>query len=118
MTENNNTVPEILSVRTENDKVTLELYVSEQLSYFSGHFPGAPILPGVVQLDWAVKYACEYLHMPTNVVHQVEVLKYQMVIKPDSKIELVLEQKSASKFTFALLSQSGTHASGRVIVKD
>ncbi|MDZ7668576.1 MAG: hypothetical protein U5Q16_03845 [Gammaproteobacteria bacterium] len=33
------------------------LYVHPAIRWFGGHFPGRPLLPGVVQVDWAVRYA-------------------------------------------------------------
>jgi 3-hydroxymyristoyl/3-hydroxydecanoyl-(acyl carrier protein) dehydratase len=35
---------------------TYRLRVPPTLEHFRGHFPGFPILPGVVQLDWAVRF--------------------------------------------------------------
>jgi len=55
------TDPEIRAVTTLVDSVELHLEVSPRLTYFEGHFPTYPILPGVVQIDWAVRLADRYL---------------------------------------------------------
>jgi len=41
--------------RAAPDGLELDLRVPPDLEYFAGHFPGIPILPGVVQIDWSVR---------------------------------------------------------------
>jgi len=95
--------------------VTLSLTVPEDLLYFDGHFPGSPILPGVVQLDWAIARGRHYFDMPP-VFRDIAMLKFQQVITPGATVELELAWDSAkSSLQFKYLSQAGQHASGRVI---
>jgi 3-hydroxymyristoyl/3-hydroxydecanoyl-(acyl carrier protein) dehydratase len=37
-----------------------ELLVPHDLRIFHGHFPSAPIVPGVTQIGWVVKLACQH----------------------------------------------------------
>lgn len=41
----------------------LQLHMPQDLIYFEGHFPGFQILPGVVQLDWAIHFACKLFNI-------------------------------------------------------
>jgi hypothetical protein len=84
------------------------------LAVFEGHFPDAAILPGVVQLAWAVDAAREVfgLHAP---VRRVEVLKFQQVVRPGTRLRLTLRWDIAKKkVQFCYESGAGTHGSGRL----
>lgn len=105
----------MLNVTKDEDTVTLLLNVTENISYFQGHFPDAPILAGVVQLDWAVNYAREHFVLTSAEVEEVQVLKFQNVIVPNSLITLRLIQKSPTKVVFEYESDKGSHASGRIV---
>ncbi len=109
------TEPQILNVSQSAEEVVLTLYLPPDLDYFRGHFPGAPILAGVVQLDWAVKYARQYLSIQGD-VKDIEVLKFQVVMTPELELTLTLTKKKDDKFSFSYHSHKGQHASGRVVI--
>jgi 3-hydroxymyristoyl/3-hydroxydecanoyl-(acyl carrier protein) dehydratase len=44
------------------DTASALLLVHPRLPCLAGHFPGAPILPGIVQIFWALQLAEEALH--------------------------------------------------------
>lgn len=115
MSELNHLLPDLVKVNTVGDETELTLYISAEIDYFKGHFPQAPVLPGVAQLDWAVHFASQYLTLSSHVVQNVEVLKFQVVIQPELEVKLILTQKSGNKFTFKYVSEKGTHASGRIV---
>jgi len=108
---------EVTSVEHGENSVTLGLYIPPTLDYFNGHFPQAPILAGVVQLDWAVKYAREYLALGAVSVKNIEALKFKVVMTPGLSLTLELCRKSDSKFTFSYQSVRGLHAVGRVVIQ-
>ena len=37
----------------------IEFILPQNLFYFKGHFQGRPVLPGFVQISWAIHYAQE-----------------------------------------------------------
>ncbi len=108
------THPDIVGVDEQAHEVLLTLSLAPQLDYFKGHFPDAPILAGVVQLDWAIHYGRKYFGYQ-NAVENVEVLKFQVVMTPGLEVTLALEKKSEHKFTFRYYSHKGQHASGRIV---
>lgn len=97
----------------------LTLFVSEKLCYFAGHFPSFPILPGVVQVDWAVAFARDYLAMQSPVT-QVERLKFTHPIQPNKRVLLSLAlsaDNSCVNFRFHApdLQPPVTYSQGRLV---
>ncbi|HEX8954801.1 MAG TPA: AMP-binding protein [Burkholderiaceae bacterium] len=92
-----------------------EAEVPEDLLYFDGHFPGTPVLPGVVQLDWAMNLGRKTFALPPY-FHGINALKFQHMIQPGARITLELThdpQKQTLQFRY--VSASGQHASGRAV---
>ena len=110
-------LPEILHEHSEGDSITLTMKLPADLVYFNGHFPNAPILPGVVQLHWAVEFVRQKFALPDIEVKDVEVLKFKVVIIPEQQLVLSLTRKSLNKFVFSYQSGKGLHASGRLVVE-
>jgi 3-hydroxymyristoyl/3-hydroxydecanoyl-(acyl carrier protein) dehydratase len=94
--------------------VELDLYLPASLRYFRGHFPGLPILPGVVQLHWAILYARERLGVRGE-FKGLRALKFMKPIQPDRRIALRLEPFPGG-FDFTYHSEAGKHAGGRVLL--
>jgi acyl-coenzyme A synthetase/AMP-(fatty) acid ligase/3-hydroxymyristoyl/3-hydroxydecanoyl-(acyl carrier protein) dehydratase len=99
---------------------TLELVADENLAAFDGHFPGAPVLPGVAQLDWALKLGREAFAGAAAGIDtapaRIEQLKFQALVRPGTRLTLQLDWKAdAHALTFRYTSAGGTHASGRFV---
>lgn len=107
--------PEVLAENMDESQVALQLLIPKDLDYFNGHFPNAPILAGVVQLHWAVEYAKKYFSLTELDIQNIEVLKFQVVIIPEQKINLTLTRKPSNKVLFSYASGKGQHASGRIV---
>lgn len=99
----------------EGQRAVFELTAPRDLFYFDGHFPDVPILPGVVQIDWAISYGRKCFDLPP-VFLGIHALKFQQPIYPEQpvKLELIHEQ-SKSCLSFILSSQAGQHGIGRIL---
>ncbi|MGS0744072.1 ApeI family dehydratase, partial [Glaciimonas sp. GG7] len=105
----------VLEINRAQSRVVLELTVPRALLYFKGHFEAAPILPGVVQVDWAIAYGREYFPLAPHFV-SMHTLKFQRVVMPESVLQLALQHDSQkSSLTFRITSAAGQHASGRIV---
>lgn len=107
-------LPEVLSEQCDTDGLVLELRIPESLAYFSGHFPKVPIVPGVVQIQWAVHFAREKLGLPAH-FHHMEAVKFRELILPGQRLRLHLQYHAPSgKLQFVYRSESLEHGSGRI----
>lgn len=79
---------------------------------FIGHFPGRPILPGVVQLDWAIRLGGEVFGALGG-FRSLEHLKFQATLEPLEPVELRLTWEAASRqLGFAYTGPKGRKSSG------
>ncbi len=110
------THPVILSKNHFEDTLTYTMEAPRNLLYFDGHFDATPILPGVVQLHWALYYGKQDLGVQGSFLN-MEAIKFQNVIKPDQKFMLDLEFDAVKKkLKFKYYSESGAHSSGRIVI--
>jgi len=105
-------------IEQSDSLVELSLTIPENLYYFQGHFPQAPILPGVAQLDWVMKYLAQYFATDTEKLISVDVLKFQHIVRPGYQVTLTLEQVKPHKYAFSYFSRHGQHASGKVVFSE
>ncbi|CAM3692439.1 ApeI family dehydratase [Rheinheimera salexigens] len=101
-----------LQQQTPN-KIELQLDISPDIAYFDGHFPQAPVLAGVSQLHWVVQYCKQYFPQLVEVA-SVEVLKFQIMIRPQDRLLLSLELSAANTTLFSYIKQGEKVASGRL----
>ena len=91
------------------------LALAPELLVFDGHFPGAPILPGVAQVDWAIGFARERFEMPARFI-RMEALKFSQPALPGMHLDLELHwNAAAATLQFEYRSTAGRHSSGRVV---
>lgn len=94
--------------------IRLVLHIPETLYWFQGHFPGRPILPGVVQLDWALHFARVRLGLDLPAARKFQV-KYTAVVEPRQILELdLLHDAAKGRVVFAYRRDGGNVSSGTV----
>ncbi|WP_207283417.1 AMP-binding protein [Pseudomonas sp. FW300-N2F2] len=108
--------PEVLEQVETDGEWSLRLVVPPDLAYFSGHFPTAPVLPGVVQVDWALSLGRQLLDLPPRFVG-MEVLKFQQLVRPGDDIQLHLRfDRERGKLYFAYRNATAACSSGRIVL--
>lgn len=109
--------PERLSERMEEGQWHLELGVPVDLAHFSGHFPQTPVLPGVVQIDWAISLARELIEDLPPRFQGMEVLKFQQLARPGDRLQLTLRfDAERSKLHFSYRNGDAPCSSGRILL--
>ena len=109
--------PEVLTQEQTDGEWLLQLAIPPDLAYFSGHFPEAPVLPGVVQVDWALALGQQLLQLPGRFAG-MEVLKFQQLLRPGDQVQLHLRfDQERGKLYFAYRNQSAACSSGRIVLE-
>jgi len=110
-------LPQVLSQTETDGQWTLNLSIPPDLAFFSGHFPKTPVLPGVVQVDWALALGQQLLDLPPRFAG-MEVLKFQQLVRPGDAIELTLRfDRERGKLHFAYRNATAPCASGRILLE-
>ncbi len=82
---------------------------------FLGHFPGDPILPGVIQVDWAIRFAT-LAYGPLGDFKGLSNLKFTSIIRPGECLELHLAlDRPAGRLEFRYDGPLDRKSSGMVI---
>lgn len=104
----------LVSAHQQENEVQLQLRIPRNLGYFAGHFPDFPILPGIVQIDWALQFAGQYFQVATP-VRRMKGLKFQSVIYPAQLVDLKLGYQAPDKrLSFHYSSDDRKHSSGTI----
>ncbi len=109
---------EVLAEARSGDTLHYELPVPPTLVHFAGHFPGLPILPGVVQVDWAMRLAAE--HLPAvRAVASIDRLKFMAPVSPGAVLKLSLAHDAARRrVQFAYRLNDRECASGVIVYRE
>ena len=105
-------LPNILERLETSDGVDYRLEVSQELLWFKGHFPGEPVLPGVVQVHWAIMFGASIGYDPAT-FKGLRRVKFKSIIQPGTVLHLELKKKE-SGIGFTYTSDSGLHSQGTI----
>ena len=109
-------MPQVVWHEQSEARAEAELDIGADLLAFDGHFPEAPLLPGVVQLDWAIHFgrSC-FASMPRQFLRASN-LKFQRPVLPGMRLRLQLSWDAAGgALAFVYSSSGGRHASGSLL---
>jgi 3-hydroxymyristoyl/3-hydroxydecanoyl-(acyl carrier protein) dehydratase len=108
-------LPQIDALERAADHLNLRLVIPDTNPYFDGHFPECPVLPGVVQVGWAIEFA--RLHIPFAArFHSLAAVKFMRVIQPNANVTLRLAADATRReLSFEYLISGEPCSSGRVL---
>jgi acyl-CoA synthetase (AMP-forming)/AMP-acid ligase II len=97
------TRPEVLAMGREPGAIVVEWRIPPDLAQLEGHFPGHPVVAGVVQVQWVMGVLEELLGEAPR-LESLEALKFHDVLGPGVRARLRLETEDAcTRFRFQLV---------------
>jgi acyl-coenzyme A synthetase/AMP-(fatty) acid ligase len=99
----------------EPARATARLEIDARLAVFEGHFPDAPVLPGIAQVDWAIAWGRERFGIAAPFL-RLEALKFPLPVAPGGWLDAEWRwDAAAATLRFELRSPRGVHSSGRAV---
>ena len=106
--------PQVRAVRRAAGSVALDLFVDPTLPFFPDHFPRLGILPGVVQIDWAITLGREHLGV-AGAFRGLRALKFVNPILPGTALTLQLSSGAPGELAFEYRAGERPFSSGRAL---
>lgn len=103
-------LPPFDMVRHGPDEVRFDLHLRPDHPAFRGHFPGRPMLAGVIQIDWAMQLAHAHLGLDRRAAEDFQT-KYRRIVPPDRPLSLHLRIDRAKRrlvFEYTLDGESAS----------
>lgn len=101
-------------VRPSPDEAVVTLDLPTSHPAFAGHFPRMPVLPGVVQTDWAIRLGNELLDTSCIAARDFQV-KFRRVVQPGENLELSLyHDRKKRSLSFEYRQRGEITSTGRI----
>jgi len=108
---NGNQWPLFKGVVVNDEQIEIQLSISEDLSFFAGHFPEQAVLPGIVQIHWAGELAKFLFGLDGFIA--LKNSKFNSMVLPNSQVKLVIKYNQEKQtLRFAYSSETEKNSSG------
>ncbi len=85
--------------------------ISAEHPAYEGHFPGNPVLPGVILIDATLHAIANLIGVPLNQCCLTSI-KFLNVVRPGQALTLQFQHEPPSTFRFAIVAHGQTAAKG------
>jgi len=105
-------------INTDADEITLDIQVPPDSNWFSGHFPGEPILPGIAQLGMVFD-AISRSGLQNLKIAGIRRVRFKQIIRPDDPLRLTVRPRKdeAGVYEFRIQVKGELACSGVMVVE-
>ena len=105
--------------RSDKNKIEADVTVPPDSPWFSGHFPGDPILPGVAQIGMVKDVIRQARSQDLN-VSGVRRVRFKQIIRPDDKLKIIAAplKENTGAYSFRILVENEAVCSGVMMVEE
>ena len=108
--------PDLLAERREAGRWERDLRVPPDLECWPGHFPDWAVVPGVLQVDWVMRFVSEILGAAPK-LERIDGLKFKRPLGPGECLTLFLEREpGGAAFRFRLARGEDVFSLGRLVL--
>ena len=86
-------------------------------AYFKGHFENCPILPGVMQLHFVIKFIQMFFHKNVK-TYDIIKLKFTNLILPDTMVHFEVNKLNEDEFSFCYENGDVKYSAGKIVIKE
>jgi len=99
--------------RSEDNEIRADIQVPATSSWFDGHFPEEPILPGLAQIGMVFDIIRKVSGIELT-VSSVSRVRFKRMVRPDDHLEIIAAplKKDADAYTFQIQIQDESVSSG------
>lgn len=91
------------------------MHIPYELEVFAGHFPTVPVVPGVLQIGWAIALARQHLHV-TDRFKGIGTAKFRRLVQPGMLLDLRLQYaRDAGQLRFEYSLRQASVSLGRLL---
>lgn len=102
--------------RTGTNEMSAKVTINRSSPWFSGHFPGDPILPGIAQLDMVTE-VISVLRQEKLILTGLSRVKFRKLIRPGKPMDIhAAADKKDNHYTFRITCQGEAVCSGMMIL--
>jgi len=109
-------LPQTVTISKHENKIAGKFLFSKTFLGFSGHFPGYPILPAVIQIA-AVRMLAEIGLKKTVMLHSIERAKFTNIVQPGNPLTIQIDyaiKEASCLLNFSITSKNGQVAVGEI----
>jgi len=90
--------------QTDSKEISADIQVPRDSTWFSGHFPGDPILPGIAQLGMVFD-AIRQLGNQNIKISSINRVRFKQIIRPDDHLEIIVVPRKnyAKSYSFRIM---------------
>lgn len=100
------------------DALRADVHVPPGSSWFDGHFPDAPVLPGIAQLGMVFDLIRNDFKVPVRIT-EVSRVRFKQIILPDDRLVVTAEPRPTRPGSYAFRITKGNElvCSGTMVVE-
>jgi 3-hydroxymyristoyl/3-hydroxydecanoyl-(acyl carrier protein) dehydratase len=103
--------------RSASGEVSASVEMTEDSPWFSGHFPGEPILPGIAQLGMVFDAISQSSDQNLK-ISSVSRVRFKQIVRPNDRLEIIATpmEEESGVYSFRMMVGEELVCSGMVTV--